>query len=111
MIDITDLDPAAVLAALYNASQPLGRGYLQYKPGDMPVEEARKLLSVGNNCFEYLHGRVMKVNIPVKHPQSSFSNRILLDTGLYDYNNGEGAAEEAIFTVQLEEENKKFGKE
>ena len=85
MIDISDLNKADVLAALYNASRPLGMGFLQYDATPMLRQEAEDLLGHGQ-YFDYLHGRVMKVDLS-KHE---------LDPRLYDRDNGEGAAFRAI---------------
>jgi len=84
-IDITGLDKAEVLAALYNASKPLGMGIIHYTPGDLDLAVAREYLAESPH-FDYLHGRVMKVNL------SSDS----LDPRLYDRDNGQGAALAAL---------------
>lgn len=84
-ISIANLDPAAVLAALYNAARPLGMGMLHYTPEPMTTDEARELLEK-TQYFDYVKGRVMKVRI----------NGDPLNPGLYDRDNGEGAAERAI---------------
>lgn len=86
MIDIKNKDKAAVLAALYNASRPLGMGFLQARDGDMTVEQARALIDSGQTYFDYLHGRVMKVHLVGDE----------LDPRLYDRDNGAGAAERAL---------------
>ena len=85
MINIEGIDKAVVLAALYNNSKPLGMGMLHFKPEDMTVEEARELLEK-QTYFDYLKGRVMKIDL----------SGILLDPYLYDRDNGTGAAENAI---------------
>lgn len=77
---------AAVLAALYNNSKPLGLGILHYDPTPMTVEEAQALLDSGQTYFDYHKGRVMKVLIEGD----------TLDTYLYDRDNGAGAAARAI---------------
>ena len=41
MVSIKNLDKAAVLAALYNASKPLGLGFLQFMAEPMDIEEAQ----------------------------------------------------------------------
>ena len=87
-IDISKKDKAEVLAALYNASHPLGLGFLQYDPTPMTVEEARKLLSE-TTYFDYLKGRVMKVDLSGEE----------LETWLYDRDNGEGAAAKVLSNV------------
>ena len=61
-VDITGLDKAAVLAALYNASLPQGMGILHYRPEPMSTEQARTLLGQ-TTYFDYLVGRVMKVDL------------------------------------------------
>jgi hypothetical protein len=85
MISLAGLDKAAVLAALYNAAKPQGMGFLQYDPAPMQIEEATALLRV-STYFDYLKGRVMKVDL----------SRDELDPRLYDRDNGSGAAERAI---------------
>lgn len=91
-IDISGLDKAGVLAALYNRAKPQGYGFLQFRPGDMTIEEARSIIekeclsSMQYMYFDYLFGRVMKVCI----------SRDALDPGLYDRDNGQGAAAEAL---------------
>lgn len=88
MIDIKGLDKAEVLAALYNNSQPIGLGQLQYVPGDLPMERAASIVASRNGVlnFEYMAGRVMKVDISDDE----------FDEWLYDRDNGTGAAERAI---------------
>ena len=99
MISIKGLDKAKVLAALYNASRPLGMGYLHFDPNAMTHEEAEKHISEGGTwvgrgdlCFDYLKGRVLKVDLA----EDEF------DPWLYDRDNGNGAAEKVI-AVLLEE--------
>lgn len=84
-IDIKSVSKAKVLAALYNASRPQGMGFVHYGPGDMTEEQAAELLSK-NTYFDYLQGRVMKVDL----------SGDTLETRLYDRDNGPGAAERAI---------------
>ena len=86
MIDIKGLSKAKVLAALYNSSKPLGMGFLQYIPDDMTESEAAKLLTEGT-YFDYLKGRVMKVDL---------SSDEKFEEYLYDRDNGVGAAQRAI---------------
>ena len=63
VIDISNKDKAEVLAKLYNNSKPLGMGIVQYDPREMPVEIARQILDSGKTSFDYLKGRVMKINL------------------------------------------------
>ena len=85
MIDISKLSKVQVLVALYNASQPLGTGFLHYDPAPMSEEEADDLLEQ-STYFDYVKGRVMKVDLS----KSEFDPR------LYDRDNGQGAAQRAI---------------
>ena len=86
MIDLKGKNKAEVLAKLYNASRPQGLGFLQYYGKDMTTEEAQDLLDSGNTYFDYLKGRVMKVDL----------SRDELDPRLYDRDNGQGAAAAAL---------------
>ena len=85
MIDLTGMDKADVLARLYNASSPQGMGWLHAKAEPMGIDKARSLLERGA-YFDYLHGRVMKVNLAGDQ----------LNPALYDRDNGQGAALKAI---------------
>lgn len=86
-IDITGLDKAAVLAALYNRAQVQGLGFLQAKSGDMTTEEAQAILDDDDNrYFDDLYGRVMKVDLKGDE----------FNSWLYDRDNGEGAAARAL---------------
>jgi hypothetical protein len=83
---IGGMDRALILAALYNRAQVQGMGFLQAKPGSMTVREAREILSTGQTYFDYLYGRVMKINL----------NTNDTDTRMYNRNNGTGAAEKVM---------------
>ena len=90
-MDISQLDKAEVLAALYNRARPQGMGLLHYTPEDMTADEARNLLkeieeSDNRPYFDYLHGRVMKVNLGGDD----------MSTALYNRDNGADAAERAV---------------
>lgn len=87
-IDISGLSKAEVMAALYNASSPVGRGFLQAgaSPEEMTVAEAERHL-LGGTLFGYVNGRSFKVDLDT----DSF------DPWLYDRDNGgEGTAETII---------------
>lgn len=92
-IDLEGLDKAAVLAALYNASKPQGMGFLHYDPEPMTVEEARALLSQDTD-FDYLKGRVMKVDLSGDQ----------LDPWGFDRDNGQGRAAEVIESLRMTQE-------
>jgi hypothetical protein len=105
MIDIHDLNKADVLRVLYNNARPLGMGWLQYEPGNMSPEEAESYLadpdsqdngvfgSHGQTRFDYLKGRVMKVDLSGDE----------LNPRLYDEDNGTGAAARVIATLRQEQ--------
>ena len=86
LIDITGLSKAAVLAALYNNSQAQGLGDLHFKPEDMTTQEAQYILDSGKTYFDYLKGRVLKVDLS----EDAFK------PFLYDRDLGEGAAARVI---------------
>jgi len=88
MIDISKHHKADVLAALYNHSQPLGMGFLHFTPEPMGHDEAAALIAE-YTYFDYLKGRVMKIDLSGNE----------LDPGLYDRDNGPGAAQRAIDTL------------
>ena len=92
VIPLVGLDKAAVLAVLYDAARPQGMGFLQYDPAPMTVEEAAKLLE-NRTRFDYLQGRVMKVDLSSDE----------LDPWGYDRDNGTGAAARAIETLRAGE--------
>lgn len=89
MIDITGMSKPKVLAALYNASKPQGMGILHYDPSKMGTMEAADLLS-RYTYFDYLKGRVMKVDL----------SGDTFDPWLYDRDNGENAAARAIAGIE-----------
>lgn len=91
MVDITGIPKGKVLAALYNASQPIGLGVLEYDPTPMTEEEANEILKT-SSCFDYLKGRVMKVEL---------DNDIGFNEWSYDRDNGAGAAQRAIDSIIL----------
>ncbi len=62
-IDIKGLDKPTLLAALYNNSFQQGMGIMHARGRErMTTEQAAEELKHGSS-FDYLHGRVMKVNI------------------------------------------------
>ncbi len=92
-MNIKGLKKTDVLIAFYKNSKPLGLGMLNYDPTPMTEEEAQLLLKQ-TTYFDYLKGRVMKIDLSGDE----------LDTRLYNRDNGGGAAEKAISALM--EENK-----
>ena len=89
-ISLKGLDKAEVLAVLYNASKPQGMGFMQYDPRPMTRDEAQKLLDVKQTNFDYLKGRVMKIDLSGEE----------LSVWLYNRDNGEEAAQRAIASLR-----------
>lgn len=87
-IDISGLDKAEVLAALFNASKQQGMGFFDSSGGNsMTVEDARQYTSrEGDQYYDYLRGRVMKIDLSSDE----------LNPRLYDRDNGQGAAASAL---------------
>ncbi len=91
-IDISGLNKAAVLAALFNHSKQQGLGFLHTRGAHGMTEEqaAEELKQAPRASFDYLHGRVMKVSLDSDQ----------LDPWLYDRDNGQGAAARAIASIR-----------
>lgn len=87
-IDISKLDKAEVLAALYNASKQHGMGFLHARGRDaMTTEQAKEELAANpRGKFDYLHGRAMKIYLAEDN----------LEVWIYDRDNGKGAAQRAL---------------
>lgn len=109
-LDVGHLEMAEVLRRLYNASSSQGMGFLHFTPEEMTLEQAQKLIDeriervIGMAVpdpedyirrhalrFDYLSGRVMKINL---------AERRDLFVRLYDRDNGEGAAARALGITQ-----------
>lgn len=86
IINIAKLDKAAVLVALFHASQKIRLGQVIK---ELSLEKARSLL-VGDCYFDYLDGFVMKVDLSSDE----------VETWLYDRDLGAGAFEAAISQLQ-----------
>ena len=87
-IEIGGLDKAELLKALYDNARAQGMGVLQMQAGGIKIEQAQMIIEkCGDNLyFDYLFGRVMKVDL------SGDS----MDTRLYDRDNGQGSAKAII---------------
>jgi hypothetical protein len=88
-IDISALDRAEMVAALYNATTgPLGPPYPRMTKDEAQAEIDRLLEGEQGNrwYFDYLRGRCMKIHF----------GKDILDTRLYDRDHGQGAAKAAL---------------
>jgi hypothetical protein len=91
MISIDGLDKAAVLAALYNNSQQQGMGFLHSRgQSDMSVYQASEILATGQTYFDYLYGRLMKVDLSTNS----------VDPWGYDRDLGAGACARVIDSIR-----------
>ena len=95
-IRIDGLDRATVLAALYNASRTQGAGIFEYTPNSMTIIEAQFILDSGETEFDYLRGRVMKVDL----------SKDVLDPRDYDRDNGPDATKMVIDRLRQGDEVK-----
>ena len=92
IIDISSKNKAKVLAALWNNSKQQGMGFMDISGASsvaMTTEDAEELLRE-RTYFDYLRGRVMKIDLSTDE----------LRPGLYDRDNGEGAAAAAIAGIK-----------
>lgn len=94
MISIKGLSRAEVLAALYNYAKPQGMGFMAYDPRPMTTAEAEELLQ-DSSWFDYLRGRVMKVDLK---SDEEFNERG------YDRDNGAGTAQAVIDLLRGEKD-------
>lgn len=88
-MNISKYDKAEILAALFNVAKPLGLGVFHFRPAPMTKEIAKEILKGGSD-FDYIQGRVMKINLSGNE----------LDTRLYNRDNGKDAAETIIATLE-----------
>lgn len=89
MINIKGIDKAELLVELYNRSRQQGFGMLQ-RARNLTVEDAREMLKE-STYFDYLYGKVMKVDL---------SNDEELNEFLYDRDNGQGAAQAVVDEIR-----------
>ena len=90
MVDIKGLDKARVLKALYDHSHVQGSGFLQAVPDGVVTVEHCEMLLGSQTYFDYLHGRVLKVELSGDE----------FDERLYDRDCGEGAAQRAVDSIK-----------
>ena len=90
MVDIKGLDKARVLKALYDHSHVQGSGFLQAVPDGVVTAEHCEMLLGSQTYFDYLHGRVLKVELSGDE----------FDERLYDRDCGEGAAQRAVDSIK-----------
>ena len=87
MINIQGLDKAVVLKALHDNSKAQGMSFMHLR--SLSLEECQTIIDEGNLYFDYLAGKVMKVDLK----GDSF------DPWGYDRDNGKGAAQKAVNSI------------
>lgn len=93
MISIKGLNKAKVLKALYDHSHEQGYGFFSRVPeGTVTVKHCEDLLKE-TQSFDYLYGRVMKVDLSSDE----------FEEWLYDRDCGAGAAQRAVDSIRNEE--------
>jgi hypothetical protein len=93
-IDITGLDKAELLAALYNNAKPRGLGFIHANASTMTKEKAKEYIAQKESNgwslnFDYLEGRALKIDIT--------KDKIFIKQ--YDNYNGDGLAKQTIEEV------------
>ena len=103
-IDISGLDKAEVLKALYDGSHTQGISFLGLLDGEVTIETCRKEIErrqketgTYSMFFDYYHGHVLKVNI----------GGDTFDPSLYDRDCGSGKAFEVIKNLRIKLEEAK----
>lgn len=91
MISTSGLNKADVLAVLFNAAQAQGLGFLQHDVKSMDQAEAQAYLNTGRRYFDYIKGRVLKIDL---------SDDQEFDERLYDRDNRTGTAADAIRSLR-----------
>lgn len=96
VIDISNKNKFAVLAALYNYSIPVGKGFAQYDPtpwdeeiGKLAFKKFGEVLSDGSVFFGWVQGRIMRC---------SFKDNLLY-VAAYNRENIDGLAQLAVSSV------------
>ena len=97
MVSIKGLDKAKVLKALYDNSHVEGMGFVHAAPEGTVTEDRCRELLEKNTAYDYLYGRVMKVDLAGDE----------FDERLYDRDCGEGAAQRAVDSITQERESEK----
>lgn len=93
-MNIKEFDKAEVIYALWLGSKEQGMSFLGRFP--LTLDYCRKLIECGHTYFDYLAGRILKVDISKDN----------LDLSLYERDNGDGAGEFAILDYMTDPKRK-----
>ena len=94
MISIAGLEKGAVLAVLFNSATSRSLGSLNAHPKPMTSVIGAKVFEEVGPHFDYLQGRVLKVDLSGDE----------FDEALYDRDNGAGTASAAIIALRAANE-------
>jgi hypothetical protein len=89
MINIEGLNKAEILAALWNKSKTQGISFLANNGSNYMTKEQAEEHLKEDTYFDYLNGRVMKVDLSGNE----------FNPALYDRDNGQGSALKAIESI------------
>lgn len=95
-INITGIDRADLIAALYNGTKALGLGVLYDQPGGMTSDDVKGLIGDmldGDLDFDYFKGRPLKVRIVGDE---------ILGVWLYDRDAGEGQCAKIVAELKAD---------
>ena len=87
MVDITGLNKAVVLKALHDNSKAQGMSFMHLR--ELSLSDCQSIIDGGTRYFDYLAGKVIKVDLT----EDSFN------PSLYDRDNGDGAAQRAVNSI------------
>jgi hypothetical protein len=92
LVTVAGLNKSLLLIALHAAAEPKGKLLLSPEDAHRELDKRRREAGpLGNPLyFDYLHGKCLKVNLAGD----------VLDTALYNRDNGEGRAEDAIASLK-----------
>lgn len=90
-VSIQGLSKASVLAALYNGAKPQGMGFFQFDPTPITEDEAEEIMNKSGVHFDYLKGRVMKVDLSGDE----------IDPSYYDRDNGAREVQRIISALRV----------
>ena len=91
-MDISGLDKAKVLKALYDHALPLGNGMIDFNPNPLDIEEAQNFINSGKITFENVKGRAIKADLSGDRYNTWLCNLLY----------GDNAAEIAIERIKIQ---------
>jgi len=99
-VDIKGLDRGEIVAAFFNAAMPKGLGFVKVTDNQISAKQGRALLEAhknertGHTYFDYVEGRLLKLD---------FDETDQLWVDLYDRDNGNGLGAEIIAELRRQQ--------